>query len=857
MAGTAANIVHFAIGLSGTVQTIDLSSPLPALTRPAFLDGWSQGGTHYGGPPLVVLNGAGAGGSADGLEFDAGSDGSEVRGLVIGRFGGNGIEVHAAGGVLVAGNYLGTGADGSSSFGNLNDGILIDAGAAHNTVGPGNVISGNGNVGLSTGNGVELAGAGTSGNVVLGNLIGTDKSGTLALGNVSDGILIDAGARANTVGGTAAGSANVICGGFNLAGVNGGSSQAGAVFSLGAPTFAGNVARFDVEVTYSDTPPSEMVFLGVDPRNSSSALAPINSTTGQPDYSAFNFIPSSSLGLGWAPVNNTFSGEFLFQTPPPPGTQPPSGLRPNATYLIGTLTYDLSRFGIQPSQSLVVSIEGSDTSAGTEAAGNPSSFDFIPDNFAVGEQALEPGASSAGVEVAGAGTGGNVVSGNLIGTNPQGTALLGHLTEGVLVHAGATQTTVGGTSARAGNVIAGNDDGVTVSDSGTSGNLVQGNRIGTDQRGSADLGNTLAGVLLENGTTSDLVGGTAAGSGNAIAFNGEGVVVGNSASDTGTAHDSVLGNTIFGNAGLGIDLGSQGTAVNGANPRAFPNDGQNAPEIAGLTRHSVSVTLTSVPNTPYRIEIFASPVGGPAAQAQFFLGAVQITIGRAGVASVTVPVANLPLGMVVTATATNVVNGDTSAVSPAGTQLLLLSNPVITSGGAPQVVTLSAQLISASKPVTMGQVTFTIPGLPGRVTGTPNANGVVTVRFLVPAGVVASRYTILATFPEGPEVAGATAADLLTVLSAAAARRRPALASLARAAPSAGPRKGIGVTFRLGRPAVHALSAVPRRGEHAHAMTSRITSPCTSVRRMSRPPKRNVSRLWSTPSRCSMVACRS
>jgi Uma2 family endonuclease len=42
-----------------------------------------------------------------------------------------------------------------------------------------------------------------------------------------------------------------------------------------------------------------------------------------------------------------------------------------------------------------------------------------------------------------------------------------------------------------------------------------------------------------------------------------------------------------------------------------------------------------------------------------------------------------------------------------------------------------------------------------------------------------------------------------------------------------------------------------------YASTSLTTSPWTSVRRMSRPPKRNVSRLWSMPRQCSMVACRS
>src|SRR5207253_1758528 len=35
------------------------------------------------------------------------------------------------------------------------------------------------------------------------------------------------------------------------------------------------------------------------------------------------------------------------------------------------------------------------------------------------------------------------------------------------------------------------------------------------------------------------------------------------------------------------------------------------------------------------------------------------------------------------------------------------------------------------------------------------------------------------------------------------------------------------------------------------------TSPCTSVRRKSRPWRRNVSFLWSRPSKCRMVACRS
>ena len=59
--------------------------------------------------------------------------------------------------------------------------------------------------------GVEINGASTAGNLVQGNLIGTDVSSTLPLGNAI-GVLID-GAPNNTIGGSSAGAANVF--GFN------------------------------------------------------------------------------------------------------------------------------------------------------------------------------------------------------------------------------------------------------------------------------------------------------------------------------------------------------------------------------------------------------------------------------------------------------------------------------------------------------------------------------------------------------------------------------------------------------------------------------------------------------------------
>ena len=77
---------------------------------------------------------------------------------------------------------------GTLALGNGSAGITIDFGAKSNTV-DSNVISGN-----SIG-GVHIERVGTDSNVVTGNFIGTDVSGTLALGNGSAGLAIVGGAK--------------------------------------------------------------------------------------------------------------------------------------------------------------------------------------------------------------------------------------------------------------------------------------------------------------------------------------------------------------------------------------------------------------------------------------------------------------------------------------------------------------------------------------------------------------------------------------------------------------------------------------------------------------------------------------
>ena len=100
---------------------------------------------------------------------------------------------------------------GNQVVGNKGDGLLITGGSTSNTIGgttlgARNVISGN------TYNGVNLDGTGTANNVVEGNSIGIDASGRFAFGNGFDGVRIEAGAARNTVGGPDGLTRNVISG---------------------------------------------------------------------------------------------------------------------------------------------------------------------------------------------------------------------------------------------------------------------------------------------------------------------------------------------------------------------------------------------------------------------------------------------------------------------------------------------------------------------------------------------------------------------------------------------------------------------------------------------------------------------
>jgi hypothetical protein len=244
------------------------------------------------------------------------------------------------------------------------------------------------------------------------------------------------------------------------------------------------------------------------------------------------------------------------------------------------------------------------------------------------------------------GGGGNTIQGNYIGTDASGTKALPN-GYGVELFSGSLNTLGGGTEPGAGNVISGNlYDGIGIY---SDGNVIQGNRIGTDGSGMNPLGNGRDGVaiLASQYGYNNVIGGTEAGAGNTIAYNGGyGVRI-----TTGTGN-AIHQNAIFANTAGGIAL-VQGANQNEPAPRliaAVFSGGTTT--IAGAVAGSLGQVLT--------VEFFDNP--GPSGQGQSFLGATTVTVGTEGQGSFQFTTPKAPVGDFVTATATDLA-GDTSRFS--------------------------------------------------------------------------------------------------------------------------------------------------------------------------------------------------
>ena len=256
-----------------------------------------------------------------------------------------------------------------------------------------------------------------------------------------------------------------------------------------------------------------------------------------------------------------------------------------------------------------------------------------------------------GVHIESNSTTGNVVQGNFIGTDVTGTGALGNGFDGVMLDGGAMGNTIGGSVGGATNVVSGNNRYGIVLDSFATGNRIQGNFIGVDVTGVAPLGNRFHGVRILS-ASNNTIGGTGGNQGNVIAFNG-GVGV----SVVSGGGNAILSNSIFSNNGLGIDLGEDAVTANDAGDGdPGTNNLQNFPVLISATRGSITVlgTLDSIPNNVFRLEFFASAACDLSGhgEGERFLGFLILTTGIENTSFEVTLSATVDAGSFVTATAT-------------------------------------------------------------------------------------------------------------------------------------------------------------------------------------------------------------
>lgn len=148
---------------------------------------------------LQIVRFPGSGIAVYGDDNVIGGDRGLGQGNVVSGNGGAGIAISFASRNTVVGNFVGTDASGTHAFGNASLGIFISPAAFDNRIGgpaaaDRNLVSGNG------GNGISLM-LGSHGNLIAGNYVGVDVSGVQALGNYGHGISMELGSFDNRIEG--------------------------------------------------------------------------------------------------------------------------------------------------------------------------------------------------------------------------------------------------------------------------------------------------------------------------------------------------------------------------------------------------------------------------------------------------------------------------------------------------------------------------------------------------------------------------------------------------------------------------------------------------------------------------------
>lgn len=751
-----ADAITVANNLDG-VQTVLFNIPgsaphtiRPTTALPAFGDLVIDATTQptFAGSPIVVLDGSLLS-IGSGLYMNSNA---VIRGLVIHSFPSHGVNLIGNDNV-VQGNYIGTDVTGNTAMPNGSNGV--EAAGHDNLIGgttaaDRNVISGNDDYGIYIGGNAITSYA----NTIQGNYIGTNASGTAALGNDRYGIQIGhadniiGGAEGTTSGGPCTGACNLISGN-GRDGIRITDTTANPGVEADYNIIQGNYIGTDVTGTYAIANGESGIHLDKDTKHNQIG----GPNPGEGNVISGNTQQGIEVNGDSETRQNTIDGN-LIGTNAAGTSKVPNGQ--NGIYVVadatsitigsetgGNLISGNGGAGIAINDARNHTIIGNNIGAtldGTIALGNTShgiSLTSAEDNLITVN--LISGNGGSGVYITGESSDTNMVTGNLIGTNLAATAALANAGDGVHIRNGADSNNIG--SLELPNIISGNTgSGVYLDNSITQNNVLIANAIGLNGAVDATLGNgqngvdingarqallvgnliggnTGSGIVITNaqdtviqanligmGTVDDsggqgyvpqislpngqhgiwvksgvrtTIGGTGEGEGNFIAFNSaDGVYI-----ESGTVH-TIAANLIEGNGGLGIDLGANGVTNNDSGDSDSGANGlQNFPVIgtvaASVTNIQVTGTLNSAANTTYRLEFFNSDACDTSGygEGRWLLDAVDVTTNASGTATFdqTFPLV-VDSGSFVTMTATDP-SGNTSEFSACAEAILYVATP--------------------------------------------------------------------------------------------------------------------------------------------------------------------------------------
>ena len=462
-AAAGADTIRFSIG-SGP-KTISPASQLPTVSDPVTIDGTTQPG--YAGSPIIEIEGSSAPTGTIGLRISAGSSvvaGLVINRFKTGfpAVGGIGIQLDNGGGNEIRGCYVGTNVAGTAVLPNGQHGILI-TGSSNNLIGRTsassriNVISGN------QGDGIHVEGT-SDGNIVAGDRIGTNAAGTADLGNALNGVIFTAGSG-NSVGSGIYGDTLVSGNGGD--GVKMTTLSVGTVVqNCYIGTNASGTAALGndlqgVEITGNFTSGHVVGPSNVISGNVSSGVLVISGSTGNSIVN--NFIGTDATGA--AAVGNVLNGVIVSGSngnTVGPGNVV-SGNSTNGVRLRSGASNNVVKGNIVGADATIAfalpnaaeGVQCNDGAVGNTIGGTGADRNVISGN------------SGHGVLFLDATTTGNFLEGNFIGTNATASAGIPNALGGVAVQGGSSGNAIGGTAAGTKNVIALNGGPGVAVESGT------------------------------------------------------------------------------------------------------------------------------------------------------------------------------------------------------------------------------------------------------------------------------------------------------------------------------------------------------------------------------------------------------